>query len=174
MSSLRKVITEMYLKTPAVLKLKINEDISQGNVPDWMHWSWCDMDDLLDLINEEFSLEWEIKDLLERFAIDKRKLNESHQSLALSFLVCGSPGLNVPNHFRLNDYSREAFLIYEHAVVTYYVPFVWTKNVIFAMRQGCMSFSVVGPEGAESQKVIAVAHDENAESYDLTSEKILQ
>jgi hypothetical protein len=103
----------------------------------WFSWGWCNLEEVVQLVNKHFELNWTKEDLLGRFAIsaDKGRIQRG-RGIGKNFglFVLYRQGFQG-EHLFFSAY-REEMLDGEVKHYDCYVPAGWVKQVFWSLQGG--------------------------------------
>jgi len=142
-----QVISEVHLRRPRLsmaptYELWLDEKWQQDNryrTQQWFRWSWCRLDEVIELVNKQFDVRWTRAGLLKRFAIPREQgdikfgdgKNERRFDLKLLWIH------EETGEMHCEAFSHKDILYAGEWNMTPFVPTGWVKDVLWALFSGC-------------------------------------
>lgn len=128
----------------------------------WQSWSWCNLDELIALINRTYRKSWDRREIMERFCFEHQEVratsNKKHVPPMGFYIVDKNGGQFAP--FRRQEASM---VFYCSNAKQVFVPAGWAKDVLWALYSECPRFRILPGHGDE--KVLSACWEDGEGVY---------
>ncbi|MBX4210966.1 hypothetical protein KW783_03280 [Candidatus Parcubacteria bacterium] len=140
-----------------------------GRTFPWGKWGWCNLYQMVEMVNHLYGLDWTDLELLTRFGLDHTTAKRTQLKFGLQILeIRNAETVNgrLSGEFTIYPYNADLILRFAREGANRHVLFVpagWAKEVMWILHGGCRRIIVENATRGNGGKKIAVAAEENGD-----------